>query len=204
MASKGRVGLDIDVARVPLREADMEPFEIMISESQERMLCVVEPQLVPEVLSVCEKWEVLATAIGEVTDAHSFRIFKDDELVGELPVPLLVDDCPPYDLSPVPVSEPLYGPTLVGGAPLLTPDADASQTLLALLGSANNLRVRRGSSPRFAGAAVQGGRGATSRDRRGCRSGRESPHVVGFRERHWRPRPESPTTAHGREGLRQR
>src|SRR6059058_1890890 len=62
MASKGEVGIDLDVARVPLREGDMEPFEIMISESQERMLCVAEPARVDEVLAVCEKWEVRATA----------------------------------------------------------------------------------------------------------------------------------------------
>ena len=61
MASKGEVGLDIDVSRVPLREADMEPFEIMISESQERMLCVVEPARLDEVLELCERWEVRAT-----------------------------------------------------------------------------------------------------------------------------------------------
>src|SRR5947209_8976502 len=54
MASKGGVGLEIDVAKVPLREADMEPFEIMVSESQERMLCVVEPRRVAEVIAVCE------------------------------------------------------------------------------------------------------------------------------------------------------
>ncbi len=53
MASKGEVGLDLDVARVPLREADMEPFEIMVSESQERMLCVCEPARLDEVLAVC-------------------------------------------------------------------------------------------------------------------------------------------------------
>ena len=61
MASKGGVGLDIDVSTVPLREADMEPFEIMISESQERMLCVVEPGRLPELLETCERWEVRAT-----------------------------------------------------------------------------------------------------------------------------------------------
>ena len=61
MASKGGVGLDIDVSRVPLREADMEPFEIMISESQERMLCVVEPERLAELLDVCERWDVRAT-----------------------------------------------------------------------------------------------------------------------------------------------
>ena len=65
MASKGEVGIDIDVDKVPLREADMEPFEVMISESQERMLCVVEPDKLDEVLAVCEKWEVRATAIGD-------------------------------------------------------------------------------------------------------------------------------------------
>src|ERR671929_216265 len=56
MASKGEVGIDLDVARVPLREADMAPFEIMVSESQERMLCVCEPAQVEAVLAVCEKW----------------------------------------------------------------------------------------------------------------------------------------------------
>src|ERR1700679_1440155 len=64
MASKGEVGIDIDVANVPLREADMEPFEIMVSESQERMLCVVEPQNVGAVLGLCEKWEVGGAPIG--------------------------------------------------------------------------------------------------------------------------------------------
>ena len=70
MAAKGEVGLDLDVAKVPLREAGMEPFEIMISESQERMLCVVEPERVDAVIAVCEKWEVNATAIGVVTDTR--------------------------------------------------------------------------------------------------------------------------------------
>ena len=64
MASKGEVGLDIDVSKVPLREAGMEPWEIMISESQERMLCVAEPARVDEVLAVCAKWEVHGTVMG--------------------------------------------------------------------------------------------------------------------------------------------
>jgi phosphoribosylformylglycinamidine synthase subunit PurL len=133
MASKGEVGLDIDVGKVPLREADMEPFEVMVSESQERMLCVVEPQLADQVLEVCEKWEVNATVIGEVTDSHTFRIFKDGELVGELPVALLVDDCPLYDLEPEAPTTPLY----VGGEQQVATDADTLTTLKALLASAN-------------------------------------------------------------------
>src|ERR1700761_1704881 len=120
MASKGEVGLEIDVARVPLREADMEPFEVMVSESQERMLCVVEPPLIDAVLEVCEKWEVLATVIGEVTDTHSFRILRDGDVIGELPVPLLVDDCPLYDLEPEAPTNPLYG----GGEQQVATDAD--------------------------------------------------------------------------------
>ncbi len=86
MASKGGVGLDIDVARVPLREPGMEPFEIMVSESQERMLCVVEPSRVDEVLAVCAHWETLATAIGSVTDGDRLRVLSDGAVVGELPV----------------------------------------------------------------------------------------------------------------------
>src|SRR5438270_12286596 len=60
MASKGEVGIDLDVSCVPLREEGMEPFEVMISESQERMLCVVTPECGGELLSVCERWETRA------------------------------------------------------------------------------------------------------------------------------------------------
>ena len=86
MAAKGEVGLDLDVTKVPLREAGMEPFEIMISESQERMLCVVEPARVDAVIAVCEKWEVNATAIGVVTDTGRLRVLVGDEVAGDLPV----------------------------------------------------------------------------------------------------------------------
>ncbi len=133
MASKGEVGLDIDVSRVPLREADMEPFEIMISESQERMLCVVEPDRLDDVLALCERWDVRATEIGEVTDTQHLRVFDGDELVGDMPVGALVDDVPLYDLEPEEAADPLYPdpPARVAdGAP-------AGETLLALLRSPN-------------------------------------------------------------------
>jgi len=79
MASKGEVGIDLDVALVPLREPGMEPFEVMVSESQERMLCVVEPANLQAVLALCEKWEVGGTAIGWVMKAEgvSFRHAAD-------------------------------------------------------------------------------------------------------------------------------
>src|SRR6202007_553110 len=67
MSWKGAVGLTIDVARVPLREPGMVPFEIMVSESQERMLCVVTPERVAAVMDVCERWEVLANPLGSLT-----------------------------------------------------------------------------------------------------------------------------------------
>src|ERR1700742_5168930 len=133
MAAKGGGGLDIAVRRVPLREADMEPFEIMISESQERMLCVVEPERVDDVLAVCAKWEANATAIGEVTDSGRLRVFDGEQLVGDLPVAALVDECPAYDLEPLEAATPLYpAPERV-----LDHGLDAGETLLGLLGSAN-------------------------------------------------------------------
>src|SRR3712207_2359104 len=108
MASKGGVGVEIDVAKVPLREPDMEPFEIMVSESQERMLCVVEPELLDRVLEVCERWEVRATPIGTVTGTRRLRVFQGDEMVADMPVEALVDDCPLYDLAPEEPSAPVY------------------------------------------------------------------------------------------------
>ncbi len=129
MASSGGVGIDIDVARVPLREADMEPFEIMVSESQERMLAVVEPAKVDEVLALCERWETGSAVVGEVTDNGSFRVLRDGEVVGEVPVVALVDDCPLYDLDPEQPEDWIYGN--LPAADL----GDAADTLLALLGS---------------------------------------------------------------------
>ncbi|MGH2855173.1 MAG: phosphoribosylformylglycinamidine synthase subunit PurL [Solirubrobacteraceae bacterium] len=133
MASKGAVGIDIDVAKVPLREPGMEPFEIMVSESQERMLCVVAPADVPAVLALCERWEVGGAAIGTVTDTRRMRIFDGERLVGAMPVQALVDDCPLYDLRPERPAEPLYA------APRATlpPDASPRAALLALLRSPN-------------------------------------------------------------------
>ena len=133
MASKGEVGLDIDVDRVPLREAGMEPFEIMVSESQERMLCVVEPARLDEVLEVCAKWEVRATPIGSVTDTRHLRVLSGDELVGDMPVDALVDDCPLYDLEPERPAAPIYAaPTAQ-----LSDHPTGPEAILALLRSPN-------------------------------------------------------------------
>ena len=130
MASGGEVGLDLDVGKVPLREADMEPFEIMVSESQERMLAVVTPELVDEVMDVCRKWQTVPAVIGEITDSGDFRILRNGETVGVMAVDALVDGCPLYDLDPVEPSEWIYG-----NRTTLETSSGPSDIALALLGS---------------------------------------------------------------------
>jgi phosphoribosylformylglycinamidine synthase len=128
MASAGGVGIDLDVALVPLREPDMEPFEIMVSESQERMLAVVEPERVAEVRAICEMWQTGSAEIGVVTDSGQIRILKGGEVVGEMPVEALVDGCPLYDLEPAEPEGWIYG-----NRATLAPGASAEDELLALL-----------------------------------------------------------------------
>jgi phosphoribosylformylglycinamidine synthase len=128
MASAGGVGIDLDVTEVPLREADMEPFEIMVSESQERMLAVVEPARVAEVRAICEKWQTGSAEIGVVTDTGQVRILRGAEIVGEMPVEALVDGCPLYDLEPADPGEWIYG-----NRATLAPGISAEDELLALL-----------------------------------------------------------------------
>jgi phosphoribosylformylglycinamidine synthase subunit PurL len=130
MASAGGVGIEIDVARVPLREADMEPFEIMVSESQERMLAVVEPGKVGEVIAACEKWQTGAAEIGAVTDDRQMHVLRDGEVVGEMPVEALVDGCPLYDLEPAEPDGWIYG-----NRATLAEGASPEETLEALLSS---------------------------------------------------------------------
>jgi phosphoribosylformylglycinamidine (FGAM) synthase-like enzyme len=133
MASKGEVGIDLDIARIPLREPDMEPFEVMVSESQERMLCVVAPQNVDAAIELCEKWEVNSAAIGTVTTTGRMRVFDGEELVGDMPVRALVDDCPLYDLQPQRPAAPIYAPPVA----TLAAETPPRETLLALLASPN-------------------------------------------------------------------
>ncbi|RJQ43536.1 MAG: phosphoribosylformylglycinamidine synthase subunit PurL [Gaiellales bacterium] len=134
MASKGGVGIDIDISRVPLREQGMEPFEIMISESQERMLAVVTPENEQAVLDTCAKWDLDATVVGKVTDTRRLRVFDGDELIGDMPVTALVDEAPTYVVDTVrpahEVDEPLAGDHY-------PEPKDYSEVLTALLASPN-------------------------------------------------------------------
>src|SRR5437870_2246996 len=98
MAGDG-AGIDVHLDRVPLRESEMEPWQIMISESQERMVAVVRPQMLDAVRRVCAKWELPCAAIGEVTDDGVLRAYHDGDVVGEIPASFLTDECPRYDVD---------------------------------------------------------------------------------------------------------
>jgi phosphoribosylformylglycinamidine (FGAM) synthase-like enzyme len=114
----------------------MEPFEIMISESQERMLAVVEPAKLAELEEVCGRWEVRSSVIGTVTDSRRLRVLRGETVVGDMPVEALVDDCPLYDLAPAAPEGPVYP------APVALVDSDDPQVLLAALMGSGNIASR--------------------------------------------------------------
>ena len=128
-------GIDLRLDAVPLREQGMEPWEVMISESQERMVAVVRPQMLDAVQALCNRWELHHAVIGEVTDTGLLRATWADEVVGEIPARLLTDECPRYGVEPVPREA--TGPEPV--APLAAPAHP--QALVELLASPN-LRSR--------------------------------------------------------------
>ena len=92
-------GVDIHLDRVPLREPDLEPWEVMVSESQERMIAVVAPERIGDVRQLCERWDMPCTVIGEVTELGELRTFWAGETVGSIPAGLLTDSCPRYELE---------------------------------------------------------------------------------------------------------
>lgn len=132
-ASRGGVGMDFDVAAVPRREDGMEPFEVMTSESQERMLAIVEPETVDRVLAICERWDVRATVVGRVTEGGALRIVDglDGPSVGEVPAASLHEDAPLYDR---PMAEPADLATRrADTADALPAPADAGADLVQML-----------------------------------------------------------------------
>ena len=104
MASRGGTGIEIDLARVPQRESGMTPYEIMLSESQERMLLVAEKGREPEVLQVFKKWGLDAVVVGEVADGGLLRVKDHGVVVAEIPAHPLAEEGPVYQR---PISKPL-------------------------------------------------------------------------------------------------
>jgi phosphoribosylformylglycinamidine synthase len=96
-SAAGRSGMRAHLDRVPLREASMEPHEVLASESQERMLAIVSPDNLPRVLAIAEKWGVLATAIGEVVEGDRLEVLWHGETVVDVPPGSLADDGPVYE-----------------------------------------------------------------------------------------------------------
>jgi phosphoribosylformylglycinamidine synthase len=127
--ARGGGGIDVHLDRVPLREEDLEPWEIVISESQERMVAVVRPENVPAVEEVCARWELDHAAIGEVTDTGELRAYFDDELVGAIPAAYLTDEAPRYEVPRRPRAAAEPAPTPSG--------PQANRALLELLASPN-------------------------------------------------------------------
>ena len=127
-ASRGGVGMDVDVSAVAQREPGMEPFEIMTSESQERMLAIVEPGDLDEVLAICERWDVRARVVGTVTEGTALRVLDGETVVGEVPAASLHEDAPLYErpLAPRDRSGERDPSTL-------DPSGDAAAELVAML-----------------------------------------------------------------------
>ena len=96
MAASGGVGIDVEVEKVPRRETGMEPWEVMISESQERMLAVVEPEKVDEALALARRYGIGGTVVGRVAGHGDLRVIENGEVVGTVPAEYLAD-APAYE-----------------------------------------------------------------------------------------------------------
>jgi phosphoribosylformylglycinamidine synthase II len=97
MAARGGVGIELDLDKIPLREASLTPYEILLSESQERMLLVAERGRVGELIAIFEKWDLHAVVVGEITSDRRWRARCRGNIVADLPVGSLADEAPVYD-----------------------------------------------------------------------------------------------------------
>lgn len=130
-SAKASTGMRIDVLKVPRREEGMSPYEVMLSESQERMLAIVEKGKEAEVAGVFHKWGLNAEVIGEVTDDGQVTVMEGDICVARVPADWLADRCPTYTLD---ASEPSYYHEVRAADLSKVPEpADLNAVLLALL-----------------------------------------------------------------------
>ncbi|WP_320195340.1 phosphoribosylformylglycinamidine synthase subunit PurL [Agrobacterium rosae] len=132
MGAKGDLGIELNLDQVPVREERMTAYEMMLSESQERMLMVLEPSKEEVAKAIFVKWGLDFAIVGKTTDDLRFRVLHNGEEVANLPIKELGDEAPEYDRPWTPAKVP---------APLAAndvPDADIADALLKLVGSANN------------------------------------------------------------------
>ncbi len=136
LAAGGGSGMDVDLGAVPLRDPALGPAEILMSESQERMMAVVEPGNVGHFLEVCDRWGVLATVIGEVTGTGRLRMTWRGEQVVDIPPASAADEGPVYQR---PIARPAGQDALLADDPAALPrpgsGPELRATLLALLAS---------------------------------------------------------------------
>jgi phosphoribosylformylglycinamidine synthase II len=116
MASRGGLGIEIDLARVPQRETNMTPYDIMLSESQERMLLVAERGREREVFDVFHKWGLDAVEVGRVTDDGKLRVLNHGQLAAEIPAHAIAEEGPRYER---PIATPAVASATAAGAPLV-------------------------------------------------------------------------------------
>ncbi len=96
MSASGGLGMILEMSQIPSREEEIQPFEFMLSESQERMLLVVEPKNIDEVQSIYQKWELVAAPIGKTTKEEQLKIFMEGKLYAQIPPKLLTKEAPRY------------------------------------------------------------------------------------------------------------
>ena len=135
MAARADTGLELDLSLVPQRETGMTAYEMLLSESQERMLIVAREGREKQVVDIFKKWDLDAVVIGKVVEGHNFRVFHNGELKADIPVAALTDDAPKYERPMSNGSE----PTAVAGGPTLQtkPRIAPDKALKILLSSPN-------------------------------------------------------------------
>ncbi|MBL8039714.1 MAG: phosphoribosylformylglycinamidine synthase subunit PurL, partial [Chthonomonas sp.] len=134
MSSKGGVGMEIDLDLVPMRESDMSAYELMLSESQERMLAVATAGRVHEVLDICHKWGLNAVVIGRVVSEPVITVRRFGKIEAQIEPRWLTDHCPTYRTEPV---IPEYHRKAQAWTPDSLPEVDLTEALLKLLASPN-------------------------------------------------------------------
>ena len=134
LASKSRMGVELYLEKVPLREEGMTPYEILLSESQERMLLITDEGNVEELKKIAEFYHLSWAVVGKTTENGRLRAFFEGKVVADLPVSLIVDEAPVYDR---PVREPTYLKEIREFDQEVLPSVDIKDALLKLLSSPN-------------------------------------------------------------------